>query len=86
MQVCLSGVAPSITEVLAVELNRELFALGKGIVEAGLKGELKPRSKGLVTAGLCNGPGVPITPLPLPAEGFRFRGAGRTRQMEVTFS
>jgi hypothetical protein len=91
MHVCLSGLLPSAIEalppllLLLLLLKRAFEADGNGIVEAGLKGELIPRSNGLVIPGLCIGPGVPIIPLPA-AVGFRDRGAGRTRQIEVTFS
>jgi len=73
-------------EGLAAVLKREPVLAGNGIVEAGLKGELIPASNGLVMAGLGSGPGVPITPLTPPAVGLRDRGAGSTRQIEVTFS
>jgi hypothetical protein len=91
MHVCLSGLLPSAIEalppllLLLLLLKRAPEAGGNGIVEAGLKGEFMPKSNGLVIPGLCIGPGVPITPLPA-AVGFRDRGAGRTRQIEVTFS
>lgn len=91
MQVCRSGLLPNAIEALLLLLlllallKRPLDAFGNGMVDAGLKGELIPRSKGLVIPGLCIGPGVPITPL-IPAAGFRDRGAGKTRQIEVTFS
>ena len=86
MHVCLSGLAPMPIEGLTAELKRELAVAGNGIVDAGLKGELIPASKGLVMAGLGSGPGVPMTPFTPPAVGLRDRGAGSTRQIEVTFS
>jgi hypothetical protein len=85
IQVCLSGVEFKLRDWLLAGFSLVLATLGKGIAEAGLKGEFMPGSKGLVMPGLCIGPGVPMIPLPT-AVGFRDRGAGSTRQIEVTFS